>query len=53
MAISIGLFIINFNSRRYWKFLFQCITVNIRFLLTIFKEAAGNGFLQLADICYI
>jgi hypothetical protein len=31
----------------------QCIAVNTRFLLTICKEAAGNAFLQLADVCHI
>jgi hypothetical protein len=27
----------------------QCIVVNIRFLLTICKEAAGNGFVCLTN----
>jgi len=30
--------------------LFQCFADGIRFILTIFKEGAGNGFLQLRTL---
>lgn len=32
---------------------FQCIAVNITFLLTIFKESTGNVFLWMADTRHI
>jgi hypothetical protein len=32
------------------RIVFQYVTVNNRFLLTIFKEGAGNGFLWLANL---
>jgi len=33
--------------------LFQRFAVGIRFILTIFKEGAGNGFLQLRTLHHI
>jgi hypothetical protein len=35
---------------KHWFILVQCVAVNVRFLLTVFKEGAGNAFLQLADM---
>jgi hypothetical protein len=32
--------------------LFQYIVVNVRVSITVFKEAAGNGFLQLAGTIF-
>jgi hypothetical protein len=32
------------------RLLIQCIAVDIRFLLTTFKDDAGNNFLRNADI---
>ena len=31
---------------------FQCIVVNIRFLVAVFKEGAGNGFFGLSVACH-
>lgn len=33
---------------KWWKSLFQCIAVNIRFFLIILKEGAGSACFQLA-----
>jgi hypothetical protein len=32
--------------------LFQCVAVSIKFLLTVFKEGARNGFFWLTDTYY-
>lgn len=36
--------------RTCWKVLVQCISDNVRFLLIIFKENCGSGFLGLTDM---
>ena len=40
-------------SSRGPRLLVQCIAVNVRFSLALFKEGAGNVFLGLSDMSHI
>jgi hypothetical protein len=50
MAGSATFAAIPFAVSRGPRLLYQCIAVNMRFLLSIFKQGTENGFIRFADM---
>ena len=40
-------------ASRGTRLLVQCVAVNVRFSLALFKEGAGNVFLGHSEMCHI